>query len=86
MQDRSLRGQPDFQLLLIGVESLVREIDGRLRGFHGNAVLLHIKLRIAHFDSHLVFELVLAHLRLAVFQFCAHLVGLRQAIAKRNIQ
>ncbi len=81
-----LRGESDFQLLLIGVQRLARQVDGGLRGLHGGAVLLHIKLRVAHFDSHLILQLVLAHLRLAIFEFRAHLVRLRQAIANRNVQ
>ena len=86
LQDRDLRSQSNFQFLLIGIQRLAREVDGGLRCFHGDAVLFYIKLCIAHFDSHLVFQLVLAHLRLAVFQFGAHLVRLCQAVAKRNVQ
>ena len=84
LQDRRGGGESDFQLLLIGVESLARKVDRILRRLHCGTVLLHIELRVAHFDAYLIFQLVQSHLRLAVFEFRAHLVGLRFPIAQRD--
>ncbi len=77
---------PTFNFLLIGVERLAREVDGGLCRLHCDAVLLHVKLRIAHLDPHLIFQLQFAHLRLPVFQFGAHLVRLRLPVAKGNAE
>ena len=67
---------PTFQLLLVSVESLARQIDCRLCGLHGNAVLLHIKLGIADLDPNLIFQLMLTYLGLPIFEFSADLVRL----------
>jgi hypothetical protein len=67
---------------LIGVEGLAGQVDGGLRRLHGDPVLLHIELRVAYFDPHLIFQLQLSHLRLAVFEFGAHLVRLRSRLRR----
>ena len=59
---------------------------GRLRGLYAGAVLLHRKLRVAHFDANLVLNLLQPHLRLAIFQFGAHLGRLGDTVAQRNSQ
>lgn len=86
LQDGSLRGEADFELLLIGLEGLTRQIYGRLRLQNRGPVLFYVELRVAHFDAHLVFQLVLANQRLAIFQLGAYLVRLRETIADGNIQ
>src|SRR5260370_7717524 len=70
----------------MGVQSLGGELSRRLGGLHSRAILLHIELRVPHFNANLVFELVLAHLSLSIFQLSAHLVGLSFAVAQRYIQ
>ena len=47
---------------------------------------MHGELRVAHFDAHLVFELLQPHLGLTIFQLGAYLVGLRGAVAQRDGQ
>ena len=86
LQDRSCGGESDFQLLLIGVERLAGKIDRILRRLHGSAVLSYVKLRVPHFDPHLILQLVQAYLGLTIFQFCTHLIGLRFAIPQRNVE
>ena len=86
LQDRGGGGESDFQLLLIGIESLAGKVDRILRGLHGGTILLHVELRVAHFDAYLIFQLVQPHLCLAVFEFRAHLVGLRFPIAQRDVK
>ena len=86
LQDCGLRGQADFQFLLIGVQRLARQVHGGLRRLHCDSILLHIKLRVADFNPHLIFQLMLTHLRLPVFQFTANLVRLRKAVAQRDGQ
>ena len=78
--------RPTFSFLLISIERLAGEVDGVLGRLHRSAVLFHVKLRVAHFDAHLIFQLVQTDLGLAVFQFRANLVGLRFAITQWNVQ
>ena len=62
------------------------QVNCGLRGSHTGAVLLHRELRVAHFDAHLVFQLLQSHLGLAIFQFRTDLRRLRHPIAQRNGQ
>src|SRR5437660_6999289 len=68
-------------LFLLGIERLVSKFHGRLRRFHGGAILLYRKLGVADLDANLVLELLNAHLRLAVFELRANLRGLGDAVA-----
>ena len=43
---------------LFGVKRLPRQVDRRFCGGDAGAILLHSELRVAHFDAHLVFELL----------------------------
>ena len=86
LQDGHLRGESYLQLLLIRLQSLPGQIDSGLRRLHCGPILFHIELRVADFDPHLIFKLMLAYLRLAVFELRAHLVRLRETIADGNIQ
>ena len=86
LQDGGLRGESDFQFLLIGVERLAGEVDRGLRCLHGGAVLFHVELRVADLDAHLILQLVQAHLRLAVFQFARAPGWIARAVAQRNIE
>ena len=71
---------------MIRLEGLARQIYRRLRGLNRSPVLFYVELRIANFDAHLVFKLVLPNQSLAVFQLRAYLVGLGETIAEGNIQ
>ena len=75
---------PGLEFLLLRVERLAGEVHGGLRSIDARPVLLHIELRVPHFNPHLVFELLQPNLRLAQFQFRAHLVGLRRAVQDWN--
>ena len=68
-------------LFLLGIERLVSKFHGRLRRFHGGAILLYRKLGVADLDANLVLELLNAHLRLAVFELGTNLRGLGDAVA-----
>src|SRR5439155_24548420 len=74
-------GSAKSVLFLLGVERLVSKFHGRLRRFHGGAILLYRKLGVADLDANLVLELLNAHLRLAVFELGTNLRGLGDAVA-----
>ena len=84
LQDCGLRGESDFKFLLIGVEGLACQVDGRLCGFDRSAVLFHIELCVANLDANLILELNLAYLGLPIFKLGANLIGLRQAVQDGN--
>ena len=86
LQHQRSGGRSKGILFLLGVQRLPAQFDRGSRRFHAGPVLLHGELGVAHFDAHLVLELLQAHLRLPVFQFGAHLVGLRCAVPERNGQ
>ena len=73
-------------LLLFSVQRLVAQVDRSLGRRYAGPVLLHGKLRVAHFNANLVFHLLQTHLRLAIFQFGTNLRCLGHPVAQRNVQ
>ena len=79
-------GRSQGQSFLVGIESLLLQGAGLDGGGISRARLLQSDHRVLHVDANLVDVLLQAEFVLPQLQFTGHVVGLRRAVAQRNVQ